>query len=67
MDPLKYEDPKDYVLDIAKHKADVVYSELNKLSNQPDVVISADSLVVLNNKIFGKPKDKNEAVEYLNL
>lgn len=32
-----------------------------------DIVISADTVVVFNNKILNKPKDKNEAIETLKL
>jgi septum formation protein len=33
--------------------------------NIDEMIIAADTIVVLNNEILGKPKDKNEAVLYL--
>lgn len=33
--------------------------------NKEDIIISADTIVVLDGEIFGKPKDKNEAKEML--
>lgn len=45
----------------AKQKA---LSIKNK-ENQNSVIISADTVVVLNNKILGKPKDKPQAIEML--
>ena len=30
-----------------------------------DLIISADTIVRLNNKVYGKPKDKNEAITFL--
>ena len=30
-----------------------------------DLIISADTIVRLNNKVYGKPKDKNEAISFL--
>ena len=35
--------------------------------NQQDLIITADSIVVINNTILGKPKDANQATEYLNM
>lgn len=37
------------------------------LLNTKDIVIGADTIVVYQNKILGKPKDENMALEYLKL
>ena len=52
--------PLEAVLDIAKRKG------LKVQENHPqDLIISADTIVVLNNKIIGKPKDAEDAVKIL--
>lgn len=48
------------VLRIAKEKGSYVFS-----SHPKDLVISADTVVVVNNKVLGKPRDKEEAKEML--
>ena len=50
-----YKDPYDYVKDIAKQKLDSV-SNYNT-----DILISLDTIVVINNKIVEKPKSIEEA------
>ena len=52
--------PIETVKNIALHKALAVFK------NHPeDIVISADTIVVLNNKIYGKPKSEKEAHDIL--
>lgn len=52
--------PLEAVLDIAKRKG------LKVQENHPeDLIISADTIVVLNNKIIGKPKDPEDAIKIL--
>ena len=46
---------------IAKQKALAVQSIVEAGS----VILAADTIVVLNNRIIGKPKDRNEAIEIL--
>jgi len=46
---------------IAKQKALAVQSIVGAGS----VILAADTIVVLNNRIIGKPKDRNEAIEIL--
>lgn len=54
---------EEYVIEIAEGKAiDVI-----KNINEDAVVISADTIVTLDNKILGKPKDENHAFEMLKL
>ena len=52
--------PIEAVKDIAKRKGEAVYN-----SYPDDLVISADTIVVLNNEIIGKPKDKEDAFNIL--
>ena len=52
--------PLEAVLDIAKRKG------LNIIDKYPnDVVISADTIVVLDDEIIGKPVDENDAKRIL--
>lgn len=53
--------PKDIPLHLAQKKAKAVFDLLKK----DCVVIGADTIVLLNGKIFEKPSCKNEAVEML--
>lgn len=50
--------PVDKVMAIAKKKGIDVY---NKSNNEEAVILSADTIVVINNQILGKPKDKDDA------
>ena len=58
----KYKDVKAIVKDIAKRKCLKVASD-----HQSDLVIAADTVVVINQKIVGKPKDKEDAYRILNM
>lgn len=52
----------DYIpLYIAKMKADAVK---NKINNS-DILITADTVVILDNKIYGKPKNRDDAYNML--
>lgn len=53
--------PKDIVEELAQQKA---YEVFKKLDN-PDIVIGADTIVVLNDTIMGKPKDEKDAFDML--
>ncbi len=53
--------PKDIVEELARQKA---YEVFKKLDN-PDIVIGADTIVVLNDTIMGKPKDEKDAFDML--
>ena len=50
--------PVDKVLAIAKKKGLDVF---NKYNNEEAVILSADTIVVINNQVLGKPKDKEDA------
>ncbi len=53
--------PKDIVEELAEQKAYEVFSNLSN----PSIVIGADTIVVLNNSIMGKPKDEIDAFNML--
>jgi len=53
-------DPGSYVRDISRQKVMEVAPEYEN-----GVIIGADSVVVLQNRILGKPLDRNEAIEML--
>lgn len=48
---------EDYVKDIALGKANAIRDKVSKDS----IIISADTIVTLDNKVLGKPKDRDEA------
>ena len=52
--------PLDAVKDIARRKGEKIH-----LEHPHDLVISADTIVVLDNKIIGKPIDENDAKKIL--
>ncbi len=52
--------PKGYVQEMARQKAAVIAEQ-----HPQDLVIASDTVVVLEDKILGKPKDRQEAYEML--
>ncbi len=54
--------PLEAVIDIAYRKGEDVFK-----SHQNDIVISADTIVTIDNLIIGKPKDKEDAKRILKL
>jgi len=59
-------DPVKFSLEIAKLKGKAVVTELNKMQGlAPLYVISADTIVCSSGKIYGKPKNRDEAREFL--
>lgn len=52
--------PKENAMNLALAKAKQVYND-----NPNNIVVAADTMVVLNNEIFGKPKDEEDAFEML--
>jgi len=64
-DVLPGEFPHDYVRRISREKADFAWHSLKQRRLLPRPVLTADTTVVLNNKILGKPQDKNEAAAIL--
>ena len=59
------ERPEDIVCELAMMKAENVASELSEEERQDSVVIGADTVVVLDGKILGKPADAEDAVRML--
>jgi len=53
--------PEETAIYIARHKALAVQS----LVNPGSIILAADTIVVLNGRIIGKPKDREEAVRIL--
>lgn len=52
-------DPKQYVIDLSKDKANSVASQINDKA----LIVSADSIIYMDNKKFEKPKSKEEGFE----
>ncbi|HZP04213.1 MAG TPA: Maf family protein [Terracidiphilus sp.] len=71
-DPLPSEDPIAYVTRLAREKAEVVFRKLNQdsashLSPGELLVLGADTTVVLDDQILGKPADAADAARMLRL
>lgn len=45
---------------LAERKAQAFFDEITN-----EIIVAADTIVILNNRIFEKPKDENEAIEML--
>ncbi len=59
------ESPQDYVVRIAKEKALIAFEKL-KRENQPVLpLLSADTTVIIDNMILGKPDDESQAKAFL--
>ena len=65
LDRSAYANHGDYVQDIAKYKVQEVYDRLKAHSRPPSLIIGADTLVTMDNIIYGKPKDQSHAFEML--
>lgn len=57
-------EPHKIAVDIALQKARAVLMQVKNIKNS--FIISADTIVVLNDKIYGKPKDRADAEKILN-
>lgn len=55
------------ILDIAGRKARAALSELNLTLNKKFLVLAADTMVVYHNQALGKPRNPDEAREFLRL
>lgn len=55
----------EYVLKTAMGKVDSVHEALKHDEIPPDIIIGADTTVVHENKIYGKPKSKEEAFQVI--
>jgi septum formation protein len=56
-------DPDEIVQELASRKARAVLSTLAE--NEDHIVIAADTLVYINGKVLGKPRDEKDAIEML--
>lgn len=65
LDPSKYKCHSEYVLDCASNKVQEVWDRLSAEGNQPDIIIGADTVVSMDGRLYGKPKDEEKAVEML--
>ena len=57
------EKPSDYVIRIALEKAQTGFKQLQR---QDALVLAADTAVVIDKKILGKPRDRNDGLAMLN-
>lgn len=60
-----HESPEDFCRHIAQIKGEAVVNELLKKGGGDLFVVSADTIVALNGKIYGKPRDAQEAESFL--
>ncbi|XP_046746752.1 dTTP/UTP pyrophosphatase [Diprion similis] len=67
LDRAKYKSHGDYVKDLAYFKVIEVYERLKDDEVQPKLVIGADTIVTMDEVIYGKPKDSNEAIKMLSI
>ena len=42
-----------------------VWDRLSAEGNQPDIIIGADTVVSMDGRLYGKPKDEEKAIEML--
>lgn len=54
---------EEYVQNTALGKVNDVFEQLKNDKMPPDIIIGADTMVALNNKMYGKPKTRNDAYE----
>jgi septum formation protein len=55
------------IIKIARQKAQAYIDSHNSLKSQRVLLLSADTLVVFKEQVLGKPKNKNQAREFLSL
>ncbi|MCR5279122.1 MAG: Maf family protein [Lachnospiraceae bacterium] len=64
-------DPGEMVMDLSRMKAEAVYravcNEGILPQNTTNIIIAADTLVFADGKVLGKPRDRKEAFDMLNL
>lgn len=65
LDPKKFHSPEDYAVETAYRKVLDVAERVAKDINRADVIIGADTVVTLDGKMYGKPKDSAEAKKFL--
>ncbi|GAM22102.1 hypothetical protein SAMD00019534_052770, partial [Acytostelium subglobosum LB1] len=65
LDKSQFNNIVDYAVTNAMYKAQEVFERLKRENKTPNIVIGADSIVVLDNKILEKPKSMEHAKEML--
>ena len=65
LDRSKYSNHGDYIQDLARYKVLDVFGRLKNEETPPKLIIGADTLVTLGDKIYGKPKDEQDALRIL--
>lgn len=61
----EHESAKGYVLRLAQEKALAIFNSLSHEQQQKSLVLGADTCVVIDNTILGKPADEAECIETL--
>lgn len=57
--------PEEIVMELSEGKAGDVFQKLSKEEQESSLVIGADTIVVCDGEIMGKPENKERAVEML--
>jgi septum formation protein len=65
LDRSKYDNHGEYVQDIAKYKVLEVHERLKADPVSPLLIIGADTMVTMDDVIYGKPRDEAEAFQML--
>ncbi|XP_043271826.1 dTTP/UTP pyrophosphatase isoform X2 [Venturia canescens] len=65
LDRNKYSNHGEYVQDLAYYKVQEVWERVQKDEPPPVLVIGADTVVTMDDKIYGKPKDESDAFRIL--
>lgn len=58
-----YNNPEEFVMQLSNGKAEYVHNKLKK--NENAIIIGCDTVVVIDNKVLGKPKDREDAYRML--
>lgn len=65
LDKGNFQGPAQYVMETALQKTLQVVQATDKDKHPPDLTIGADTVVTMDNKIFEKPRDKEDAFQML--
>lgn len=63
---VRYEKPKEIVMDLSRQKAEEI-ALLRNREEKPELIIGADTIVVKDGEILGKPKDEEDAYRMLSM
>lgn len=67
LNPEQFETPDEFVIATAENKVSELETRLETHGERYGVIIGADTMVYLNKKIYGKPKDSQEATKFLKI